>query len=96
MATAALAIDAAGLRSGATPQLFSPNLRRIDPTLNEDLLDLYGRSEQVLVNRFSFLNSAEDCKEKIGWEAHSLPDWRAELHAFDYALDLAWSSGGRL
>ena len=89
LATAALAMDAAGLRSAGAPQLFARNLRQIDPSLNDDLLELYGRCEQVLANRFGFLNIGHDFGREMGWEAEKFPPWRAELHSFDYALDLA-------
>ncbi|HUU14644.1 MAG TPA: hypothetical protein VM182_13205 [Terriglobia bacterium] len=71
LATAALGMDAGGLKSAGPPRLFSANLRRIDPTLNDDLLELYGRSEQALANRFSFLNIDEDFGREIGWEVQT-------------------------
>ncbi len=89
LAAAGLAMDAAGLESAGAPQLFSRHLREIAPALNDDLLDLYGRCEQVLANRFAFFNIGREFAREIGWEAETLPAWRAELHAFDYALDLA-------
>jgi hypothetical protein len=89
LTAAALAMEAAGLRSGGAPHLFSSNLHEIPPTLNDDLLDLYGRSEQVLANRYAFLNIGQDFELEIGWEVQTPAAWRAELHSFDYALDLA-------
>lgn len=89
VATAALEMTAAGLPSPKFPHIFSLNLREIPPSLNEDLLDLYGRSERVLANHFSFLHSSERFDEEIHWELHESPAWRNELHAFDFALDIA-------
>ncbi len=82
-------MDAAGLSSSEIPQIFSRNLRQIDPSLNDDLLDLYGRSEQALANHFTFLNHSEKFEAEIDWECNAGPAWRNELHAFDYALNLA-------
>lgn len=89
LACASLAMEAAALESPEIPQLFSRDLREIPPTLNEDLLDLCGRSEQVLANHFTFLNHTEVLQAAFDWELHESPAWRRELHAFDYALDLA-------
>lgn len=75
--------------SSEIPHFFSRDLREIPPALNEELLDLYGRSEQVLGNRFAFLNLAEVLPADFDWEMHESPAWRCELHAFDYGLDLA-------
>ncbi len=88
-------MQAAGLESPSIPHFFSRDLHEISPALNEDLLDLYGRSEQVLANRFAFLNHTEALDAGFNWELHESPGspalagWRRELHAFDYAFDLA-------
>jgi heparinase II/III-like protein len=89
LAAAFLQVDAARLTSAAIPQLFSRHLRQIDPSLNDDLLDLYGGSEQVLSNHFSFLNRSHEFEAEINWEIRESPAWLGELHAFDYGLDLA-------
>lgn len=89
MAASALAMRAESLKASAIPQLFSRDLREISPALNEDLLDLYGKSEQVLANRFAFLNLAEILPQNFDWDMHESAGWRRELHAFDYGLDLA-------
>lgn len=89
LSSAVLEIEAAGLNSPAIPQLFSRNLREIDPSLNNDLLDLHGRSERALANQFTFFHRTEQFDEEIDWERHESPAWRSEFHAFDYALDLA-------
>lgn len=88
-ATAALEIEAAGFRSPGIPQIFSRHLREIPPALNDDLLELYGRSEQALANRFSFFNRLAELDAEFDWEAGPSAAWCGELHAFDYALDLA-------
>ncbi len=89
LSVASLQIDAARLASPGIPQLFSRNLRQIDPSLNDDLLDLYGRSEQVLANRFTFFNRPQEFGAEVDWVSPESPAWGTELHAFDYALDLA-------
>jgi hypothetical protein len=85
----ALEIAAAGFEPAPTPYFSSPDVRRIAPTLNDDLLELYGRAGQILANRFAFFNSPQAFDEGINWEPPQSPSWRAELHACDYALDLA-------
>ena len=89
LAALALKVNAGTLRFTRIPELFSRDLRQISPSSNEELLDLYGRSEQTLANRLSFFNLSENFGPEIDWERHASPGWRAELHAFDYALDLA-------
>ncbi len=89
LSAASLEIDAAGLVSAEIPSLFSRNLREIDPSLNDDLLSLYGRSEQTLSNHFTFLNQSRKFETGIDWECPEGAPWRRELHAFDFALDLA-------
>ncbi len=89
LATAALEIRSAGLTRWEIPKIFSTNLRELATSLNEDLLDQFGRSEQLLANRFSFLHHSEEFGPEIDWEFEGSAAWRAELHAFDYALDLA-------
>ncbi len=89
LATLALKTHAAGLRFNGIPQIFSRDLRQISPSLNDDLLDLYGRSEQALANRLTFFNLSEEFGEDIDWERHASPAWCAELHSFDYVLGLA-------
>jgi Heparinase II/III-like protein len=89
LASTALAMQAAGLEAAGTPHLFSQDLREISPALNEDLLDLYGRSEQVLSNRFAIQNHTEALGAQFDWEFHPSPSWRRELHAFDYGFNLA-------
>jgi hypothetical protein len=68
---------------------FSSDLLEIPPTLNDDLLDLYGRAGQAVANRFAFFNSLQVFDKEIDWEPAQSACWRAELHAFDFALDLA-------
>jgi len=89
LAASALQIEAGRLRFQGLPQLFAPDLLQIPPTLNEDLLELVGRSEPVLANRFGFFNQWQEFGSEIDWELHPSAAWRAELHAFDHALDLA-------
>ena len=89
LAALALRVHAARLRFASIPGLFSRDLHQISPSSNEELLDLYGRSEQTLANRFAFFNLGEEFGAEIHWERHPSPGWRAELHSFDYALDLA-------
>lgn len=86
---AALPIEVARLGPARIPRLFSDQIRPLDPTLNEDLLTLYGRSEQVLANRFAFLNRLQSFDSGIDWAPPESSRWQVELHAFDYALDLA-------
>jgi Heparinase II/III-like protein/Heparinase II/III N-terminus len=89
LASSALAMRAAALEPSGMPRLFSRDLREIPPALNEDLLDLYGKSEQALANRFAFLNLAEILPPDFDWDMHESSAWGRELHAFDYGLDLA-------
>lgn len=89
LVSAVLELDAARFRDFEIPRLFSPHLREIDPRLNDDLLDLYGASEQALAHRFSFLNRACESGAEIDWQHGESPAWLDELHAFDYARDLA-------
>ncbi len=89
LAHSALAMEAAPFVVVGHPQFFSRDLREISPTLNEDLLELYGRSEQVLANTFAFQNVSETLAADFDWEKHPNAAWRRELHAFDYALSLA-------
>lgn len=85
----ALEIASAEFAPGPSPHFFSPGVRQIAPALNDDLLDLYGRAEQVLGNRFAFFNSPQAFDNGIDWEPPQSPSWRAEIHAGDYVLDLA-------
>ncbi len=89
LATSALEMAASGLGAPRIPHLFYRDLRELPPSLNDDLLDLFGRSERTLSNQFTFQGTSEEFPEKIGWELHESVAWRAELHAFDYGLDLA-------
>jgi Heparinase II/III-like protein len=88
-------MEAAALSTAAIPRFFAPDLREIAPSLNEDLLDLYGRSEQVLANHFAFFNHSEALAWDFDWQLGSSSGgrasaaWLSELHSFDYALDLA-------
>ena len=85
----ALEVAASAFKRAPAPAFFSPDLRPLAPTLNDDLLELYGRALQVCGNQFAFLNSPQAFAQGIDWEPAQSPAWRAELHAFDYALDLA-------
>ena len=89
LAAAALEIEARRLRSPGIPELFARDLVQIPPTLNDDLLELYGRSEQALANRFGFFGEIQEFPARIDWERGGSAAWRAELHSFDFALDLA-------
>jgi hypothetical protein len=89
LAAAALAIESRGLGAPSIPHLFARDLVRISPTLNDDLLELYGRSEQVLANRFGFFGETEEFDTEIAWQPRRGQAWQIELHSFDYALDLA-------
>ena len=89
MATGSLEIAISGLSTSRIPFLFSRDLREIHPSLNDDLLDLFGRSEKTLANQFTFGARTQTFPEDIGWEIHRSAAWRAELHAFDFGLDLA-------
>ncbi len=86
---ALLALDASGLDSARIPQLFSRKVRQIPPRLNDDLLDLYGSAAALLDNRFAFFHRLHKFGPEIDWAAPETSAWREELHAFDYALDLA-------
>ncbi len=89
LAGSLLGISAAGFSPAPIPRFFSPHVREIAPALNDDLLDLYGRAEQTLANRFTFFNSTLSFDSDIDWEPPQSPAWCAELQAFDYALELA-------
>lgn len=89
LAAAALAIEARGFGAASIPHLFARDLVRIPPTLNDDLLELYGRSEQVLANHFGFFGATEGFGPEIDWAPPRGHAWQVELHLFDYALDLA-------
>jgi hypothetical protein len=89
LAGSVLEVSAAGFEPAPIPHFFSTDVRQIAPTLNDDLLELYGRAGQVMANRFAFFNSPEAFDEGINWEPPQTPSWRAELHACDYVLELA-------
>lgn len=89
LTAASLEIDGGSLHARAIPCLFSSDLRQIDPTLNDDLLELYGRSNAVLENHFAFFHRSQKFEAAINWDPPESPAWRKELHAFDYALDVA-------
>jgi hypothetical protein len=89
LAGSALEVAAAGFEPAPIPYFFSPDVRQIAPTLNDDLLELYGRAGQVLANRFAFFNSPQAFEEGINWEPPQSASWRAELHACDHVLELA-------
>jgi uncharacterized heparinase superfamily protein len=89
LAGAALEMAAQRFHAASLPHIFSTDLREIPPALNEDLLDLYGRSEQILANRFSFFHSTKSFGAKIDWQAGAGSAWNRELHSFDFALDVA-------
>ncbi len=82
-------VEAARWGSPRIPCIFSTDLQPLDSSLNENLLTLFGRSNQVLDNRFAFQNRLRTFEGGIDWEVEESPAWLAELHAFDYALDLA-------
>ncbi len=84
-----LEISASGFARASLPHFFSPHVREIAPALNDDLLELYGRAGQTLANRFTFFDSSQTFDADIDWEPRQSAAWRAELHAFDYALELA-------
>ncbi len=84
-----LEISAAGFARAPIPRFSSPHVREIAPALNDDLLDLYGRTGQTLGNRFTFFDSSQTFDAGIDWEPRQSAGWRAELHSFDYALELA-------
>lgn len=89
LAAGSLAEAASGLVVPRIPFLFSQNLRELPPSLNDELLDLFGGSEKTLLNQFTFQAHGQTFPEEIGWETHPSAAWRAEFHAFDYGLDLA-------
>ena len=89
LAGAALEMKAQGFRASSLPCIFSTDLREIPPALNEDLLDLYGRSEQILANRFCFFHAPKEFSTGIDWATDEGSAWSRELHSFDFALDLA-------
>jgi len=89
VALAKLEMDAARFVAGGIPQLFSRHLRQIDPSLNEELLELYGVAEQVLSNRFTFFNRGHEFRATIDWRYGESRGWLGELHAFDFVLPLA-------
>lgn len=89
LGAARLESNARKLGPAAIPQLFSRDLRRLDPAFNEELLEFAGRAELILRNRFTFLNQTQEFNRQIGWESSPSRAWRAELHSFDFGLDLA-------
>ena len=89
LAGVALEVESHRLHSAGIPQLFARDLVRVPPTLNDDLLELYGRSEQVLSNRFGFFGETVESDAHIAWGLPRNSEWLPELHAFDFALDLA-------
>ncbi|HEV2349067.1 MAG TPA: heparinase II/III family protein [Terriglobia bacterium] len=89
IAARTLEITSARLRAPRIPNLFSRDLHEITPSLNDDLLDLFGRCERTLSNQFTFLAQGEDIPEEIDWALHHGTAWGAEMHAFDYGLELA-------
>jgi len=89
LAGAALEMKAQGFRASSLPRIFSTDLREIPSALNEDLLDLYGRSEQILANRFCFFHAPKEFSTGIDWATDEGSAWSRELHSFDFALDLA-------
>ncbi len=89
LAAAALEIESRGLGPARIPHLFARDLTQIPPTLNDDLLELYGRSEQALATRLSFHGEAQQFDAALEWERPCGRAWRVELHSFDFALDLA-------
>ena len=59
------------------------------PVCREVLDALHRRSEQVLTNRFVFLNRAVDFPHGIQWEENGQSVlWNYNLHYFDYLADL--------
>jgi Heparinase II/III-like protein len=84
-----LEITAARLCAPRIPEIFSRDLHEIPPTLNDDLLDLFGRCERTLSNQFTFLAHSEEFPEEIDWTLHQGTAWAAEMHSFDFSLDLA-------
>ena len=89
LAASFLEVAAAGFGPASIPHFFSTRVSQIAPSLNDDLLELYGRAGQVLINRFAFFNSSQAFDQGIDWEPRQTSHWRAELHAFDFGLDLA-------
>ncbi len=88
LAAASLQVEAARFAAPSIPRLFSTHLRPLDPSLNEDLLELYGRAERAMSNHFTFFNRHRNFDAEIDWEAPEGQAWLSELHSFDYALDL--------
>jgi hypothetical protein len=70
------------------PAIFAPELRPLDASLNDGLLDLLARTERVVQNRFVFFNQPQTFAQHIQWEGTESSRWHAELHSFDFALDL--------
>ena len=89
LAATVLKIAASGFEPASIPHFFSTGVGELEPALNDDLLELYGRAGQVLLNRFAFFNSPQAFDHGINWEPGHSPGWRAELHAGDYLFDLA-------
>ena len=88
LSRAALAMESSRFSPADATEFFSQDLHEVPPALNEDLLDLYGRSEQVVANLFAFHNISEALEGDFNWEMHQSAAWRRELHSFDYALAL--------
>ncbi len=88
LGAARLESEARKLGSAAIPQVFSRDLRRLDPSFNDELLELAGQAESVLRNRFTFLNHAQAFGREIDWESPASRTWRSELHSFDFLLPL--------
>jgi len=84
-----LEIASARLCASRIPSIFSRDLHEIPPSLNDDLLDLFGRCERTLSNQFAFLSHSEEFEEEIDWARNQSTAWCTEMHAFDYGLDLA-------
>ncbi|MGD0695754.1 MAG: heparinase II/III family protein [Terriglobia bacterium] len=89
LAAAVLRMDAGGLDICRPVNLLARDLVQLPRSLNDDLLDWFGRSEKILSNHFTFLNRWRELPEDIDWEPNETEEWRADLHAFDYGLDLA-------
>jgi Heparinase II/III-like protein/Heparinase II/III N-terminus len=89
LAAARLESEARKLGAAAIPQIVSRALKPLDPSFNEELLDVSSRAELTLRNRFALLNQSQNFGQEIDWESSASRAWGTELHSFGYALDLA-------
>ena len=60
-----LRMDVGGLDARRPVNLLARDLVQAPPSLNDDLLDLFGRSEKILSNDFTFPNRWRELPEDV-------------------------------